>query len=386
MHDVIIAGAGPAGASAAFICANEGLRTLLLDRAVFPRSKPCGGALAQRALSFLGGTLPDDLIEGECYGALVRFCGHENSIRSSSRIAVMVDRSRFDAYLAERAVRAGAAFRQGEALRDVIPRQEDVEVVTSGGAYRCSYLIGADGVNSIAARSVRPPFPRRELLFALTCTLPRESMGRDAPQEPLIDLTFGAAPMGYGWDFAHGSTRSIGVMGHASRFRDPAGALAAYARSQGRIMAALRGHFIPIGGIRRRITAGRIALAGDAAGFGDAFSGEGLVHALHSGTLAAQAVVLALTSRQGGGGLGAYADAADRLIRRDLWHALMLARAIDRFPRCMLWAFFRHHELVERYLDIPAGRTDYAGYRRWVLRHMPGVILRKSHTVQDDLP
>src|SRR5574341_1532560 len=156
-YDVIIAGAGPAGSTCAYECAKRGLRALLLDRDRFPRKKPCGGAVAGQALAHLDFPLPEELIEQECFGAIVRIGGHRIAVRSDTRIAVLVSRDRFDSFLAEKAVQAGAVFHQEEKVIEIVPLGDFVEVMTDRAAYRASYLVGADGVHSVVARSVRPP-------------------------------------------------------------------------------------------------------------------------------------------------------------------------------------------------------------------------------------
>ncbi|HAR45089.1 MAG TPA: geranylgeranyl reductase, partial [Nitrospiraceae bacterium] len=69
MYDVIVAGAGPAGSTCARLCAKQGLRTLLLDKDRFPRSKTCAGAVSEQALMYLDFPLPHWVIERECFGA-----------------------------------------------------------------------------------------------------------------------------------------------------------------------------------------------------------------------------------------------------------------------------------------------------------------------------
>ncbi len=106
LYDVIVIGAGPAGSVCARECAKRGLLTLLLDRALFPRPKPCGGALSERALSRLGVPLPPALIEQECFAVRVHYGKHVVEVRKQQRISVMVDRERFDRFLADKACRS----------------------------------------------------------------------------------------------------------------------------------------------------------------------------------------------------------------------------------------------------------------------------------------
>jgi flavin-dependent dehydrogenase len=67
-YDVILVGAGPAGATAAYDCAKMGLNTLLLEKEKLPREKPCGGAVMYRALRLIGGKVPRNIVEQRIYG------------------------------------------------------------------------------------------------------------------------------------------------------------------------------------------------------------------------------------------------------------------------------------------------------------------------------
>ncbi len=373
MYDVIIAGAGPAGSTCAYECSKRGLKTLLLDRVSFPRHKPCGGAVAEQALSYLDFPLPPGIIEHECFGAVIRFENRRIEIRKKRRIAVLVSRDKFDSFLLEKAVRSGTHFLPGENVAEVIARQDSVEVKTGKNSYRASYLIGADGVHSVVARSLRPAFSKDEMALALVSSVPAPETEKNG--DGMLDMHFGLAPMGYGWDFPHAGYRSVGIMGLASKFSSPHKVLSSFASGRGIELNAVRGHFIPFGGIRRKIVSGRIALAGDAAGFADPFQGEGIVHAIHSGKLAAQAVAEAVKSGNGPAGLSSYARRADTLIRKNLRHALSLGRMIDRFPNLSLRIFFHSPGILDTYLEIPAGRLTYGQFRRRFLFRGPLALL-----------
>ncbi len=265
MYDVIIVGAGPAGSVCARTCAKQGLSTLLLDRDAFPRTKPCGGAVAVRALSFLNAPLPPEVVDGDCRAAVVRLRRHRVDIEKSERFAVLVNRSRFDAFLAGQAREAGARFAEREQVSGVVQRADRVEVTANGRSYEARYVVGADGALSVVARSVRPVLAMREMALALVCTAPRAAGTGAEERDTRLDLRFGIAPLGYGWDFPHGKERSVGVIGRASNFVRPREVFAAYAREVGAEPDDVRGHFIPYGGFRRRVVSGRILLAGDAA-------------------------------------------------------------------------------------------------------------------------
>ncbi|MCH8201340.1 MAG: FAD-dependent monooxygenase, partial [Chloroflexi bacterium] len=160
-YDVIVAGAGPAGSMAARLLAKRGARVLLLDKQRFPRDKPCGGGVTLRAAALLDIDL-SPVIERTIHGA--RFTlrlGEAFDRRFEQPLTYMTQRSRLDAYLAERAAEAGAEFRDGVALREIevdgtsSPKQT---VRTERDSYTAPVLIGADGANGLSVLITIPYF------------------------------------------------------------------------------------------------------------------------------------------------------------------------------------------------------------------------------------
>jgi geranylgeranyl reductase family protein len=378
MYDVIVAGAGPAGSSCARACAQQGLSTLLLDRDRFPRSKPCGGAVSSRALSYLDFSLPEELIEHECFGVRVRFGDRLVEARKNYRLAALVSRDRFDAFLTDKAVESGARFLPESKIADIRETPDCVEVVANQTSYQARFLIGADGVNSRVAFALRRrPFPKSELALALVSGVPRRNEP-DGRQHRSLDMHFGVAPQGYGWLFPHRGYSSVGVMGRATEFEDPKKALSDFSRSLGMEVSGVQSHFIPLGGIKRKIASKRILLAGDAAGFADAFQGEGISHAILSGKLAAEAIAGGIRGRKGPEWAAArYRRNADRILRKNLLVALRMAVLLDKHPELFLRLFFDHPPALEQYLDVIAGRTDYLHFQRWLISHLPFLLLPK---------
>jgi geranylgeranyl reductase family protein len=364
MYDVIIAGAGPAGSTCARECAREGLTTLLLDKDPFPRSKPCGGAVSQHALSLLDFTLPEHIIEKESYGVRVHYGGRSIEVQSKYRFAVLVSRERFDAFLAEKAVEGKARFVTGEKVVSVQEAADGVTVVSEKATYQSRFLVGADGIHSRVALALRRPLEKSEMLLALVSHVPEDDDVIDRRQSRTLDLHFGIAPLGYGWLFPHRGYYSLGMMGLASRTEDPKKVLSDFAHALGLDLPAVQGHFIPIGGIKRKVASNRILLVGDAAGFADPFLGEGIAHAILSGKLAARAIIDSIRDKRSPASAAArYRRESEQRIRKNLLVALRMTKLLDRYPDLFLRIFFDHPRALEHYMDIAGGRIDYRDFQ-----------------------
>jgi len=375
-YDVIIAGAGPAGSTCARVCAQEGLKTLLLDRDDFPRSKPCAGAVSEQALKCLDFKLPEHIIEEECFGIRVHYRGRFVEIKRDQRFAVMVSRRDFDSILVNKAVEAGARFLAGEQVVAVQDRRDIVEVSSGTQSHRGRFLIGADGIHSRVAQALQPSLSKDEIAIALVCQVPADDREIRNRLGKTLDLYFGESPVGYGWLFPHRGYYSIGIAGLASRFPKPREALTDLSHSLQLKLHRIQGHFIPFGGIRRSVARGRLLLAGDAAGFADPFHGEGISHAILSGKLAAQALSETIgRGKSPSFAVSRYRSETGRLITGQLRVALRMACQRDRYPDLFARIFLDHPEALKRYLDIPAGMSDYRSFQRWVLIRLPLLLL-----------
>jgi len=128
-----------------------------------------------------------------------------------------------------------------------------------------------------------------------------------------------------------------------------------------------------MGGIRRTVIGRRTILVGDAAGFADPFHGEGMANAILSGKLAAQAVVDGINGKKDA--LMMYQRECDRLIVREMEVALSIAKMLERYPKLFLAVFFSDTTALDKYLDIPAGTTDYTQFRKWLLPRLPRYLI-----------
>ena len=153
-YDAIIAGAGPAGSTAARLLAEDGAKVLLLDKHRFPRDKPCGGGVTLRAASVQDLDL-SPVIERTIYAARFSLRLGDTFDRTYPEpLTYMTQRCRLDALLAERAASAGAAFHDGEAVKSVEAGDSALERPSSSA--RPEALVG----RAEHSRSARHPLIR----------------------------------------------------------------------------------------------------------------------------------------------------------------------------------------------------------------------------------
>jgi geranylgeranyl reductase family protein len=322
--DAIVVGAGPAGSAAAHRLASAGASVLLLDRARFPRDKPCGGGLTGRAVRLLPEPV-DAVVEDRATRVRLRAHyrgGYERT--SLAPLVLLTQRSRLDALLAERAATAGADFRDGARVEDV----DGTSVRFAGGSAIADVLIGADGANGVVARSLG-------LATEITHGVALEG---NAPFDPgyrsTLLLEFGVVPGGYGWLFPKAEHLNVGVGGwggEGPRLRDHLALLCDVYGLRIDQLTGVRGHRLPMRGPEAVLARGRAAVIGDAAGLVDPFSGDGIYEALLSAKLAAEAALDVLAGHAET--LEPYHDALTAKLAGLLSSSWKLKRAIDRFPR-----------------------------------------------------
>jgi len=358
-YDVIVAGAGPGGATAAYELARQGVRVGVFEKHPLPRPKPCGGCLSLKIDRILA---PDfhALVERTIYGARLTFQGLPPIYRRSDcPVAYTVMRDRFDAFLAAKARQAGAEVHAHDAVRAVREHGESVEVETERRTYRARFLVGADGAMGIVAREVGLQ-PGKRIAVALEgeITVPTTSLEAMGDE---VCIAFGAIPHGYGWVFPKRDHLSVGVGGLKDRMQHPRGYYEAYLEDEG-LRAALereerRGCIIPVfdGGHAPRQTAHTL-LVGDAAALVDSFLGEGIYYAIRSGQLAAATLWRVL---RGEGTLAAYETRLAVEICPALRAAHKIGAVLYAFPETGYHVLTGQPHITDIYFDVLRGARSY---------------------------
>ncbi len=373
MHDVIVVGAGPGGASAASACASKGLKTLLIDEARFPRYKLCGGGISEAARKLLGFNIPKNIIEREVSAFRLTRRNMAFEFRPGRRLITMVLRDAFDTFLAEKAVDAGADFSQGERATGVRRARDGMEVTTSKAVRKARCVVGADGVNSVLAQHVRPAFGKFELALAVGAEVPAPAKFMEDEFGDTLEIEVGSVHQGYGWIFPKRRVLSFGyvtVLPFASGLRHT---LSEYIRKRGfHGNYEVTGHMIPMPGRLKKCWADRLLLVGDAAGFVDPLHGEGIRYAIKSGRLAADVLAEALESDD----LSAEALARyGALCREDFMDDFKWARRLSRiiYPPSGLffWLAECNPSVIENFVETLSGENEYEKFFKWSAPRFP---------------
>lgn len=381
-YDVIVVGSGPAGACAAWRLAKAGVPVAVLEKATLPRYKICGGGIVGRAMQ----TLPLDVrrvVEQECHTAQLNLldAGLSFTTHRSTPIVSMTMRSRFDCDILSAAQSAGAAVHARCAVENVSCHGDFVTVVTNGGAMRARFVVAADGALSTVARKMGLA-DGRVLIPALEyeVTVPRNRLDTF---HGIARFDFGLLPQGYAWAFPKQQHLSIGVLSMAQRGNDLKQGMARYLDlfDYGSVTQIERhGFVIPIRPRRGPFVEKRILLVGDAAGFADPVTGEGISFAIRSGLLAAQALIDGQLDEEFV--RNAYTRSLAETILPELQRGIFLARLLYHFPRTRSWAFSRYGQrLSEAVTDVMAGKRQYrdlAFKPRTLLRILSPKWLRNS--------
>lgn len=278
----IIVGAGPAGVSCGYTLVKNNQECLLIDRKVFPREKLCGGGLTPRAHMLI-----DRVFEGMKYEYLSTntidlYMGNEQvcSFSLNTELRTVV-RSDFDHTLLKEYQKIG-----GEFISDALSKIEEKEgkvhlTLSSGKEFTCDYLVGADGANSVVRKYIQPHFERG--IVCLEKTVIGASPVKDI--RVYFDKDY---PRGYFYIFPNPKGHVVGYGDDKTTVEVFHKVLEKYDMMNEN---KTKGAYIPTFCKFDYPFHKHIMLIGDAGGYVDSMTGEGIPHAIKSGENAALSII-----------------------------------------------------------------------------------------------
>ena len=322
--DVIVVGAGPAGATTAFYLAQSGLDVLLLEKSRFPREKVCGDGLTPRAVKALVGMgirvgEQDGWVRNKglrVVGAGMRLEMPWPELSSYPGYGLVRTRHDMDEALARRAQQAGARLLEGVTVTGPVRHERSGRITgvlarPDGGderRYAARVVVAADGNSSrlsvamgLRKRDDRP-------LGVAVRTYYKSPRHEDDYLESWLDLWDGDRLLpGYGWIFGMGDGTSnvgLGLLNTSAAFGHTdynallrkwlKGMPAEWGFTEENRTAPVRGAALPMGFNRTPHYHQGLLLAGDAGGMVNPFNGEGIAYAMESGEILARTITQAL--------------------------------------------------------------------------------------------
>jgi geranylgeranyl reductase family protein len=317
-HDVIVVGAGPAGSTAAAFLAKAGVKTLLLDRASFPRPKTCGDAIPIAAYEIFDEMGIQTIYEANYYR--IKRVIHRNMAETESIFeltnsdfshseAFVAPRYDFDHLLFQHAIACGAEFQQVQVQAPLFENGQLVGVSGKSGdnsiCYYGKVVIVADGASSVIARALNPKH-RGDKHTAVAI---RAYVETNCELEPAIEIDFMEETLpGYAWFFPTAKHRAnIGMGIRADFYKKQDFSLDEivdiyrrksyiFKRIGNNPLEDLKSWQIPLFSFdTQRVFDGAI-LVGDAGQFVNQITGDGIYEALFTGRAAAKTVLQAIAS------------------------------------------------------------------------------------------
>ena len=270
-YDVIIVGAGPAGATLAYELAKAKIRVLLLEKDKLPRYKACAGGISVKTANLLAFNI-GSVVERVIYGARLSYKFDNKLTRFYDKpIAYMVTRDKFDHLLGKRAQDAGAELVDGQKVVQLEMKSGRVRVSTENNAFFTDVVVGADGANSVVTKGLGLA---RDFHYGVGLEaevyVAQDNLSK---WDSLMGFDLGTIPGGYGWLFPKENCLSIGVAGHIRFNKKLRPYLKRLLRSYNLAncqIKTFRGALIPVRKKGMPIVSDRGLLIGDAAGLIDA--------------------------------------------------------------------------------------------------------------------
>lgn len=373
-YDIAIIGGSCAGAATGYTLAKAGGKAVIIDKAVFPRKKLCGGMITEKTIRLLKqvyGGISEEIVIDSAYSTfgiyhadLGKICKYTHP---SSKL-YFVDRTIFDNFFLKKAASVGCTIISGQKVLEV---KDNSVIVDSGEEIFADFIVGADGANSIARKSLSLNIRKNHYAIALEVDVNYEDLKCFNDKEGIFPkLYFGFINFGYAWVFPKKDFATIGIGGLIhSNTKSIRNLFITFLKvmSKGDISSLIHniaGFPTPFHNLIKKPGQKNIFLVGDAAGLIDPITGEGIYFAILSGKFAADAILA------GGHCIESY----NYLVKKNIHKLLKQAYFMKRFffhPKGLPYAMFKlshNNKYGKYYFDLLSGEIDYIQYIKTVLK------------------
>lgn len=375
LYDCIVVGAGPAGASAAYHLSKDGYDVLLLEKAVLPRYKPCGGGVSPEISQWFDFDF-EPVISQKVTRTRYTWKLAEAIEANLETPIWMVRRNEFDHYLVERAQEKGTVLRDRTKATGIHFEGDRWQVRTSEGeTFEGTYLIAADGGRGPMAKWLG--FEDRKTSVAGAIEIEPKMSVEDGH---MVHFEFGLLKNGYVWNFPKRDGYSIGSGAFCTnqrKGRDLVQPMVDYAAAFGvdGEIEQKHGHPVCLWDGDQRLHTTNALLAGEAACVVDPFTAEGIRPSIFTGVKAASAIARALDGEPEA--LADYTKLIASELGSEMRLASRLAKAFYMAPHLSYKAILNYPPATKAMGRVFTGDLKYADVVQKALKRISGGLLAR---------
>lgn len=364
IYDVVIIGAGPSGTSCAYNIKrfNPKAKVVLLDKAEFPRYKPCGGGVSPEVQNYFDFDVTEG-IDSVCNEVIMVANGKQ--ISSQQFPLWMVRREKFDSFLLSKVQAKGVRMVSGCEVTDIVKIGDESNVITTKGEFQAKIVVIAEGGRGKLAKKFNLAVKNTVL-----AAMEYEHYTRELDGKLYIDFDYNDS--GYAWNFPKSDGLSLGIGGFLKGQDKGKVGLPQNLRKYTEQFGVnefdkknLHGHPILLYSGRQKLVHHNIMLIGEIAGCVDPLTAEGIRPAIKSGFLAAKVIAYALANNKIKS-LENYDVAFHKEIGQDFYYARILSYFLNKNLAKIL-PMISTTAAVNGFMSVFSGQSSYrqkVGFKR----------------------
>ena len=363
-YDVVVIGAGPSGTSCAYNIKrfNPQASVLLVDKAEFPRYKPCGGGVSPEVQNYFDFDLQAG-IDSICTEVVMIANGKQ--ISSNKHPLWMVRREKFDNFLLSKARSIGVSFMNACEVQEVIQENNTVKLLSSKGEFNAKVVVIAEGGLGKLAKKLG--YTVKNTILA---GMEYEHYTQKLDGKLYIDFDYNDS--GYAWNFPKSDGLSLGIGGFVKGQDKGKVGLPQKLKNYSQQFAVtefekknLHGHPILLYSGRQKLVHGNVIMVGEIAGCVDPLTAEGIRPAIKSGFLAAKVIAYSLKQKDLKS-LVNYDVAFHQEIGRDFYSARIMSYFLNKNLKRIL-PMLSSESAINGFMSVFSGASSYRqkiGFKR----------------------